>query len=282
MKKTLLLCGIATLFLSCLSRKIETITIKGSDTEVNLVLELAEAYMEKDAAVSISISGGGSGVGVAALLSDRADVANSSRPLNEAEQAYATRLGKNIQATIFATDALAVIVNPASGIRQLSLEQLGRIFSGQTQNWRELGGADMPISLYGRQSNSGTFLYFREKVLGRDYSSNLKQLNGTAQMLEAIRSDPNGIGYVGFGYLFDKNGNLYPGIEVLALPDDHGTYTSPLDKAAVAAGKYPLTRPLYQFTQGAPQGKTLAFFQYELSPEGQEIIRQNGYLPAAQ
>jgi len=265
---------------TCTTDHIENLIIKGSDTELNLVLDLAETYMDNDLSTSISISGGGSGVGITALLNHRTQIANSSRALNDEEIALAGKQGIQLVSTVFASDALAVIVHPSVGLHQISIENLGKIYAGDIKNWKELGGRDGTISLYGRQSNSGTFMYFREKVLGRDFSNDLKQLNGTAQMLESVKADENGIGFVGFGYLFGQNGALYPGIEVLALqaaPNEAAV--SPVNKDAILSGLYPLTRPLYQITDGPPTGKALAFIRFELSKAGQEVVARSGYLP---
>ena len=270
----------ACLCSACAHRSAHSLIIKGSDTELNLVLELAEHFMDNDPSTSISISGGGSGVGITALLNQRTDIANSSRALNDEEVALAGKQGMRLVSTVFASDALAVIVHPSVGISQITLENLGKIFAGEIKNWKELGGKDGLISLYGRQSNSGTFMYFREKVLGRDFSNTLKQLNGTAQMLESVKQDANGIGFVGFGYLFGQNGDLYPGIQVLGLQSNAQTEAvSPLNRNAILSGMYPLTRPLYQITDGPPSGSALAFIQYELSKAGQEVVLRSGYLP---
>ena len=264
---------------ACARRDLETIVVKGSDTEVNLVLQLAEAFMDTDPAVSVSVTGGGSGVGIAALLNGRATVANSSRELNAHELALAAERQVAIEPFAFAADALAVICHPSVPLDSLCLADLGRIFSGQTASWQPSG---QPVSLYGRQSNSGTFMYFRERVLGRDYAPALKQMNGNAQILEAVRADPNAIGFIGFGYLTNESGALRAGIKVVRLAAERGqAAVSPLDRAAVGAGLYPLTRPLFQFTDGAPTGKLRAFFEFEKSAAGQAIIAKNGYLTAA-
>lgn len=268
---------------SCTGKNVESLTIKGSDTEVNLVLQLAEAYMETDLNVSVNVTGGGSGVGIAGLLNGKTDVANSSREINAYELSLAAKRGVNAEPFVFAADALAIICHPNISLDSLSLEELGKIFSGETQNWQQLGSKAGTISLYGRQSNSGTFIYFREKVVGKDYAFSTKQMNGNAQILEAVKADPNAIGYIGFGYLTDGSGKLRDGIKVLKLIKAKGqNAVSPLDKAAIKAGMYPLTRPLFQFTNGEPTGKTRAFFEFEKSVAGQLIIAQNGYLPASE
>lgn len=282
MRRTPLLL-LACLLATCARREVETVTVKGSDTEVNLVLQLAEAYMETDPAASISVTGGGSGVGIASLLNGRATVANSSRELNAHELALAAERQVAVEPFAFAADALAVICHPSVPLDSVCLADLGRIFSGQIAGWQMMGGqADRPVSLYGRQSNSGTFMYFRERVLGRDYAPGLKQMNGNAQILEAVRADPNAIGFIGFGYLTDESGALRAGIKVVRLAAVCGQpAVSPLDRAAVQAGLYPLTRPLFQFTNGEPTGKAQAFFEFEKSAAGQAIIAKNGYLTAA-
>ncbi|MCS6930480.1 MAG: phosphate ABC transporter substrate-binding protein [Saprospiraceae bacterium] len=261
-------------------RSVESITIRGSDTEVNLVFQLAEAYMAQDSAVSISITGGGSGVGIAALLNGKTDVANSSRALTEKELALAHRRGISIVAHVFAADALVIIVHPSTGVDSLTLDQLSRIYAGDIQDWAEVGGRPGRISLYGRQSNSGTFVYFRERVVGRDFSPALKQMNGTAQIVESVMRDPRGIGYVGLGYVAKADGTVRSGVRIVRLKADaRQPASSPLDQEALRTGRYPLVRPLYQFTDGYPKGKLKAFLEFEASHKGEQIILANGYLP---
>lgn len=279
------ICGVLLIFvfLSCSKRQVENITVKGSDTEVNLVLQLAEAYMDTDPAASISITGGGSGVGIAALLNQKTDIANSSRELSQPEILMANQRGVHISPHIFAADAIAIIVHPSIGVDSLSLSDLGKIYAGDITDWQQVGGKTGAISLYGRQSNSGTFIYFREKVLGKDFSPALKQMNGTAQIIEAVKNDAGGIGYAGLGYVADQNGTPREGFKVLKIskkPDEKAF--SPMDLEDIKAGFYPLTRPLYQYTDGLPTGKVLAFLEFEKSDAAQKIIEKNGYLPAAE
>lgn len=275
---------IAFLLLSgCTQRNVETITVKGSDTEVNLVLQLAEAYMDTDPEVSVNVTGGGSGVGIAGLLNGRIDVANSSREINGHELQLAKERQITIESFVFAADALAIICHPSVSLDSLTINDLGKIFSGEILNWQQLDSRGGLISLYGRQSNSGTFMYFRERVLGKDYAPSIKQMNGNAQILEAVKADPNAIAYIGFGYLTDENGALRSGIKVLKLAPKSGQPSvSPLDRMAIKAGLYPLTRPLFQCTNGSPVGKVQAFYAFEKSEAGQKIIAKNGYLPAAE
>lgn len=251
--------------------------VKGSDTEVNLVQELAEKFMEADANISLTITGGGSGYGIAALINQKTDIANSSRPLNDKEKQLMEKQGVKFFPVIFAQDAIAVVVNPKSNIKELSLDDLGRIYRGEAMNWKEFGGADLPVSLYGRQSNSGTFVFFREKIVKGEYASSVKQMNGTAQIIEAVKQDEGGIGYVGIGYLINKKDEVVGGVLPVNLKDAGKQAVSPLDKNAILDGTYPIVRPLYQFINGVPKGKTLDFLRFELSEEGQKIVTQNSY-----
>ncbi len=278
-----LLLSIVFVFCQCRKNEVETVKIKGSDTEVNLVLQLAETFMDSDPAVSISITGGGSGVGIAALLNRKTDIANSSRELTPQEILMASQRGVHFIPHVFAADAIAVITHPSVGIDSLSVRDLGRVYAGEIVDWQQLGGKPGKISLYGRQSNSGTFIYFREKVLGKDFSPMLKQMNGTAQIIEAIKNDPQGIGYAGLGYVSDHNGIPREGFKVLKIKaKEHEFSCSPLDTDALRSGLYPLTRPLYQFTNGQAKGKIAAFLAFEKSDMARKIILQNGYLPAAE
>jgi phosphate transport system substrate-binding protein len=270
------------LVVSCKRITTENIIIKGSDTEINVVLELAEAFMDADSSVSIAITGGGSGVGISALFSGRCDIALSSRPLNSYEEALIMRRGIRLVTNIFATDAIAIICHPSKNISSLTLDELAKIYSGEITQWSEVGGPAGKISLYGRQSNSGTYAYFRENVVKADFSTDVKEMSGTAQIVEGVKQDVNAIGYVGLGYILDQQGKLYPGVHVIALSlSDTSQPQTPLNKTEVLAGHYPLTRPLYQFTIGEPTGKIKEFIAFEKSVEGQKIIKKNGFLPAS-
>jgi len=256
------------------------IQVKGSDSEVNLVQRLAEVFMKKNPDVNIAVTGGGSGTGIAALINKTTDIANSSRELNPKEEEAAKNAGLQPFRVIFATDGISVIVHPQNPINKLTLEQLGKIFKGEISNWKEIGGKDGKISLYGRQSNSGTYVFFREFILKADYSPHMKSMNGNAQIVEAIKKDKDGIGYVAVGYVVDPKGKVMPGIKVLNIAKDAQSeaYT-PAKMDYVMSGKYPISRPLNQYLNGNPTGKLLHFIRFELSEEGQEIVRKEGFFP---
>ncbi|MDI6751644.1 MAG: PstS family phosphate ABC transporter substrate-binding protein [bacterium] len=270
MRKTLLWVACLTIFIAgCTRKESSVIRIKGSDTEVNLVQRLAEGFMEKNPKLSIAVTGGGSGVGISALINSETDIANSSRLMKEEELKKAKENGINPIATVFGLDRLAIIINSSLMIGSLTIETLGKIYRGEITNYKELGGADLAIILYGRTSASGTYLYFRETAVKGDYSPNMKQMIGTSQIVEAVKRDPGGIGYVGIGYLKSAEGIK----EIKIAKDKDSPYISPLEKG------YPLERKLYQYTNGEPSSNIASFISFELSEEGQRIVAEEGFYP---
>jgi phosphate transport system substrate-binding protein len=258
----------------------DMIQVKGSDSEVNLVQRLAEVFMQKNPGANIAVTGGGSGTGIAALINKTTDIANSSRDLEPKEEEAAKKAGVNPFRVVFATDAVSVIVHPSNPVSKLTLPQLGKIFKGEITNWKEVGGPDAKISLYGRQSNSGTFVFFREFVVKADYSPHMKAMNGNAQIAEAIKRDVAGIGYVAVGYVVNDKDEVMPGIKILNLAQDEKSEAySPVQMDNVMSKKYPLTRPLNQYLSGKPTGKLMDFMKFQISKEGQEIVRKQGFFP---
>ena len=259
------------------------IVIRGSDTEVNLVLELAESYMDMHQNVSIAVTGGGSGTGIASLINKKTDIANSSRSFKPSELALAENRQVKVVPLIFAVDAICIILNERSSLDSLSIQELRDIYSGKITNWSQLGGADLNISLYGRQGNSGTFIFIQRDILKGDYSPRMKQMNGTSQIVESIKNDVAGIGYAGVGYVTTQQGEVLKGIKVLSIRGDQQSIAiSPLESNNILSGIYPIVRPLYQYVDGLPTGKVKEFIQFELSEQGQKIIASNGYFPISE
>ncbi len=249
--------------------------IKGSDSEVNLVQAMVEEFAHINDAAEFSVAGGGSGTGIAALINKQTDIANSSRPMKEEEIAQAKANGGEPVPVVFSMDGLAVIVHENNPVTQLTVEQIGKIFSGEITNWSEVGGEDKVISLYGRQSNSGTYVFFMERVVRGDYSQAMQNMNGNSQIVEGVRADTTGIGYVAIGYVQGSTG-----IAALSVADSEaGPFITPLDTAKVKGGEYVLTRPLYQYFNGVPAGALRQFVDFELSAEGQAIVEEQGFLP---
>ncbi|ACL70903.1 PstS family phosphate ABC transporter substrate-binding protein [Halothermothrix orenii] len=257
------------------------IQIKGSDTEVNLVQHLAEVYME-GSDTKISVTGGGSGTGIAALINKKVDIANASRTMKESEINQAEENGVDPVRIVIAMDGLSVITHEKNPVTELTVEQIGKIFKGEITNWKDVGGPDQEISLYGRQSNSGTFVFFRDHVLKGDYSQNMKRMNGNAQIVEAIKADNAGIGYVGVGYVVDDNGHEIEGVNIVNVSrTENDPAVSPLKAENVKNGSYPLARPLNQYVNGKPEGAVLDFIKFELSEEGQKIAVEEGFYPVS-
>lgn len=277
--QTIILFALILLLESCFSSnsKYEVIRVRGSDSEVNLVQALAETYMDAHDLVSVGVTGGGSGSGIAALINHKTDLANSSREISEMELYYAHQREVNPYEIVFAQDALAIIINENNPVDSVTLEQLGHVYSGKIQSWVDLGGQAEEVTLYDRQSSSGTYIYFRDFVVNDEYDRSMIGMSGTAQIVEAIRKDPKGVGYVSSGYLSES---VMRDLKVLYIKaDSSSSGFSPLDQAHIIAGDYPITRPLMQYTDGKPAGTLLDFILYQFSPEGAAIIESNGFYP---
>ncbi|MBF0619197.1 MAG: PstS family phosphate ABC transporter substrate-binding protein [Candidatus Omnitrophica bacterium] len=251
----------------------EMIQVKGSDTIINLVQKEAEVYMQQNPGAKISVTGGGSGTGIAALINRQCTIADASRAINAKEVEMATGNGVNPSRIVIAFDALSIVVNSNNSVKQLTKKQVGAIYRGEIKNWSEVGGPDMPINLYGRQSNSGTYGFLQEEVLKGNYSPKMNSMNGNSQIVEGVKADPSAIGYIGIGYAKQATGVTILDINM----SDGQPAISPVDKSAVMSGKYPIARPLYQYVDGNPSGTVKAFIQFELSPEGQKIVEDEGF-----
>ena len=253
----------------------KAIKVKGSDTEVNLVVKLAENFYLENPDFSVAISGGGSGLGIASLLNGQADIANSSRPLNADEMKLFVERGITLRTITFAEDATAFIVQQDFPLDSIDLESLGYVLSGHYTSWKAITGQDLPINIYGRQSNSGTHSFVRQK-LGIQFSPKAKEMNGNAQILEGIKMDPSGIGYVGAGYIL-QDGRDQP-VKALRIASAIGQPAiSPLDKQAIAEKRYYFQRPLYQFVPESSWEKVVAFIAFERGAVGRKLIQESGY-----
>lgn len=253
-----------------------TLKIKGSDTEVNLAVNLAERFADEHPEYNISVSGGGSGLGIASLLNGQADIANSSRPLTEDEIALFKKKDLVIKTVVFAEDATAFVVNAANPLTEIDITTLGNLLSGKTDSWKPVSGQNLPVNIYGRQSSSGTYSFVKSK-LGIEYSPKAKEMTGNAQILEGIKVDRSGIGYVGAGYI-SKNAHANAGIKVLKIKTPSATESvSPLDTKAINEGRYFFQRPLYQFIPVESWEKAKPFIFFETEGEGRQIISDSGY-----
>lgn len=253
---------------------------KGSDTLVNLALAWAERYRVLYPDISIAVTGGGSGTGIAALINNTVDIANASRQMKEEEIAAAEANGITPIEFTVAIDALAIIVNPANPISQLTIDQLADIYTGRITNWKELGGNDEPIVLLSRETNSGTHVYFLEEVVRKGDSDN-KDIFAPQTLLmpssvgitSELRRNPNAIGYDGFGYVDPAHEKL-----VAIAPDAESPYVMPSVETG-ADGSYPISRGLFMYTAGEPTGAIRDYLDWILGPEGQTIVAELGFVP---
>jgi phosphate transport system substrate-binding protein len=262
------------LLFSC-SSKNDNMKIKGSDTEVNLTVLLAEQFHYENADVLVSVSGGGSGLGIASLLNGITDIANSSRRVTKEELTMFRRGDIELDSFIFAQDAIAFVVSDKLPIDSINIQNIANVLSGKFKNWSSLADKNIPITIYGRQSNSGTH-DFVKNILDIDFSPHAKQMNGNAQIIEAIKTDVSGIGYVSAGYVLKGSTN---GIKVLTVYTDNSEAISPLDAKKIASGEYFFQRPLYQYFRKSDFTKIEPFFAFEKSEKGVKIIRASGYYP---
>jgi len=251
------------------------IKVKGSDTEVNLAVSLAEAFYKVDDDYSLAISGGGSGLGIASIINGQADIANSSRPLSKSEMEMFRQKGIKIRTVVFAEDATAIIVNKEFPLDSMDVATLGKIFDGTYKSWKPVTGRDIPITLYGRQSNSGTHSFIKKKLDIR-FSPEAKEMNGSAQILGSVKSDETGIGYIGAGYLMQTEDQA--AVKPLRIYEQAGAPAiSPMDEKAIMEGRYFLQRPLYQFIPENSWEKVSAFIAFEKGERGRAIIQKSGY-----
>lgn len=262
----------------------DALQVRGSDTMVNLGSALAEEFMAEHPKYEVAVTGGGSGNGIASFINREVQVANSSRSLSEEEIENAESAGVEPLHVAVALDGLAVIVHPDNPISELTVDQIGAIFRGDVQNFSEVGGPDREITLYGRQSNSGTFVYFRKNILGgEDYSENMRRMNGNAAIVENVKGDPSGIGYAGVGYIVNDEGETTDEVKALNVatgPD--APAAAPTNADAVARGEYPIARPLYNVvSRSAYENNEIVreYVNFALSERGQEIATEIGFYP---
>ncbi len=264
------------------STHLGTIENKGSDTIVNLALAWAEEYQTIHPEVHLSVTGGGSGTGIAALINGTVDIANASRQIKEEERESALANGTEPVEFIIARDAIAVIVHLDNPVDYLTLEQISDIYSGKISNWLEVGGEDRPIVRLSRETNSGTHVYFLEKVIRLGEKENTTLFSRDTLLLPSsegisaeIRQNPNAIGYDGLGYVTEE----MKVIGVATAPG--GDYIFP-SQATVNSGEYPIARDLYMYTNGQPEGMIADYLAWILSPDAQSIVTELGFVPIKQ
>jgi phosphate transport system substrate-binding protein len=273
MKIVITLVVAAALYLGLVLQPAEVVTVKGSDTMVILAQRWAELYMAKHPTVTIQVTGGGSGVGISALINGTTDICNSSRPMKQSEidklKARFNVLGVEIKA---AKDGLAIYVNESNPVHELTIDQLSKIYTGEITNWKDIGGPNAKIILYGRENSSGTYVYFKDNVLaGADFSPMTQTMPGTAAVVNAVAKDKFGIGYGGAAY--------GKGIRYAKVKQEANSLGYEPTEENVKSGKYPISRYLYLYTRNRPTGALKEYIDWILSAEGQQIVTKVGYFP---
>jgi phosphate transport system substrate-binding protein len=279
------LVALALLFGSSCSRPRDANSIKitGSDTMVNLAAAWQERYKEVQPGVRIQVKGGGSGVGIAALCSGRIEIATASRAMKPSEIALAYECtGKTPREFIAGRDALAIFVHPTNPLDSITLLQLAEIYGegGTAIQWSDLGidhsaCVDGEIIRISRQNSSGTYAYFKEAVLGddREYKQGTTSQSGSSDVVTLISNTPCALGYSGMGYRSDA-------VKMLKVAQEEGQPAVMPSKATTLDGSYPISRPLFIYTLGEPEGHLKEFIDWILSAEGQQIVEKLGYVPA--
>lgn len=256
-----------------------SIQIKGSDTMVNLGQAWAEKYMEENTAEFVAVTGGGSGTGFSSLISATCDIAMSSRNIKDKEISLAKQRGINPYEIKVALDGLAVVVNPKNPVSRLTISQLAQIFTGKITNWKELGGQDMKIVILSREVNSGTHVYFKEHVLRKgdpnakdEFAPSALLLSSSQAIADEVAGNSAAIGYYGMGYISAKQK------PIMIAKDDKSAYETPSIENVIN-GKYPISRPLFLYTNGEPKGLVKKFIDFCLSREGQDIVLKTDFVP---
>jgi phosphate transport system substrate-binding protein len=245
--------------------------IKGSDTMLPLSQKEAESFM-KEGKGRVTVTGGGSGVGFTALIDGTTEIAQASRKIKMDEKLKLTEAGVPYKEVIAAYDALAVVVNPSNGVSELNREQLEGIFTGKIKNWSQVGGANLQIVVYSRETSSGTYEFFREHVLkNKNFASSVLSMPATGAIIQSVSQTKGAIGYVGLAYVNHE-------VKALKVSFDKKNYIAPSVEAAMDK-TYPITRPLYYYYATKYEAKVKAYINYVLSPEGQKIVLKVGYVP---
>ena len=269
MKKTILLAAMACL----LTSNVFAQKIKGSDTVLPLTQTEAENYMNKNKSARITVTGGGSGVGISALMEGTTDIAMSSRKMKFDEKVKLQQAGKTTKEVLIAYDALSVVVHPSNKVTNLTREQVEAIFTGKITNWKEVGGADLKIVAYSRETSSGTYEFFKESVLkNKNYKNGILSMPATGAIIQSVGQTKGAIGYVGLAYLNKE-------VKPIHISYDKGkkyiepSFTNAKNKS------YPVVRPLFYYYDVKNEKKVKPFIDHILSAEGQKTVKDVGYIP---
>lgn len=248
--------------------------IRGSDTMVNLGQALAEVYMDNaNENANLAVTGGGSGTGIAAMINNNVDIAQSSRAMKQEELDDAEANGATAHEFIIGQDGLAVAIHNDNPVTQLTMDEIKDVFTGKITSWADLGWAEGgDITVYSRQSNSGTYVYFNENVMdGEDFGAGTMFMPGSSAIREAVSQEVNAIGYIGIGYIDGINA-------VDVALDENSDYYTPFEESNVNEGLYPIARPLFFYVNGTPEGLHLDYLNWVLkSEDARQVLRDTGF-----
>ncbi len=250
----------------------QKLLLKGSDSVLPLGQKVAEQFMKSNKNVNISVVGGGSGVGITALIDGTTQIAMTSRPIKMDEKLRLQNAGRQYKEVKIAFDALSIIVNPGNKVTQLTREQIEGIFTGKIKNWKEVGGDDLKIVAYARETSSGTYEFFKEHLLNRkNYAATCLNMPASGAVIQSVSQTKGAIGYVGLAYL-DKS------VKAIGVSTDKGkTYVKP--SVATAKNKtYPVVRPLFFYYPTKSEAIVKPFIDYVTGKTGQGLVSQIGYI----
>jgi phosphate transport system substrate-binding protein len=247
----------------------DRLVIKGSDTlGAKLVPQLAEQFKAQTPGTTVDIAAEGSTTGISAIIDGTAQIGMSSRRAKPAEISAAAAKGVNMKPTIVAYDGIGVIVNAANPIKGLTKKQVEQIFTGDITDWSAVGGSGGKISVYTRNTSSGTYSDWKELAMKkRDYAPGSQKMAGHEQIAAEVGKNPNGVGYVGLAYM--KAG----GIKVVPIEGQMPSQKAVIDKT------WPYARPTFYYTNGEPAGIARQFVDFTLSSTGQKIVDRVGFVP---
>lgn len=266
MKKFIILAITATMAFGAQAQK-----IKGSDTVLPLAQKQAEQFIKSNGSAKVTVTGGGSGVGISAIMDGSTDIAMASRKIKFDEKMKLQQSGQSVVEKTIGWDALAVVVNPTNGVNQLTRQQLEDIFTGKITNWKEVGGKDLKMVVYSRESSSGTYEFFKDHILkGKNYVSSILSMPATGAIIQSVSQTPGAIGYVGVAYLNDK-------VKALKVSYDGKTYVGP-NYATAKNKSYPVVRPLYFYYLKKDEAKLKPFIDFSMGAQGQKIAKDLGYI----
>jgi len=268
MKLTYLILSLAVTF-GLAEAKAERLVIKGSDTlGAKLVPQLAESFKAQHPGTTFDIAAEGSTTGIAAIIDGTAEIGMSSRRAKSSEVGAATAKGRNMKPVIVAYDGIAVIVNSANPVQALTKKKVEQIFAGDVVDWSAVGGSGGKISIYTRNTSSGTYSEFKELAMKkRDYAKSSQKMAGNEQIAAEVGKNPSGVGYVGMAY------TKASGVKVVSIDSATPSVKSVQDHS------YPYWRPTFYYTNGEPGGLAKQFVDFTLSSGGQKIVAQVGFVP---